>query len=329
MAEWSELKEAVEAYPDITVDYGEASQDVIENYWKWQTTKYVDVNGNLYPDAAEMFLLDNEITNGTSIIKFNPNSLLNGLTSIDGNYFEVFTDTGKVSITVEPDAFHGGEQYHGNIMFVANISIFNGETIDTIFHQFVAIGTSVDTDVSIAEFEDFGWELYFDSEYNNSILVYFKGNAHAVYISFSGDAIESRYPINSSESIPIKGISNTIYDFTFSLPGGGGGGGGGGSDQTTLVLSAVAGISGRHADPIQNINASHPATRTEIPQYGCGGFGGHGGAGGAGSSTVVIRKFTTGKADHVDQIAKVRRHGYGSGGGQGGRGGDGCILIFW
>lgn len=104
----------------------------------------------------------------------------------------------------------------------------------------------------------------------------------------------------------------------------------GGETQTTLVFKAYAGLSGRHCDPMQDTGfLHHPSARTELPAYGCGGYGGHGGGGGAGAGTVVIRKFTSGKADNVEQIAISMRHGYGSGGGAGGQGGDGCVLIFW
>ena len=104
----------------------------------------------------------------------------------------------------------------------------------------------------------------------------------------------------------------------------------GGETQTTLVFKAYAGLSGRHCDPMQDTGfLHHPSARTELPAYGCGGYGGHGGGGGAGAGTVVIRKFTSGNADNVEQIAISMRHGYGSGGAAGGQGGDVCVLIFW
>lgn len=111
---------------------------------------------------------------------------------------------------------------------------------------------------------------------------------------------------------------------TFTMESGGGGGG-----QSTLAFTAIAGLSGRHCDPLQDSLLYHPISRSEVPSYGSGGYGGHGGGGGAGAATVVIRKFSTAKADRVEQIAIPMRHGYGSGGGKGGKGGDGCIIIFW
>ena len=112
--------------------------------------------------------------------------------------------------------------------------------------------------------------------------------------------------------------------------GGGGGGGAGGGGSTVLRFTANGGISGRHCDLLNGSSSiGHPSARYEKPSYGSGGYGGHGGGGGAGAATVVIRKFTSGKADSVEQIAVACRHGYGSGGGQGGNGGNGCILVFW
>ena len=125
-------------------------------------------------------------------------------------------------------------------------------------------------------------------------------------------------------------INKESVNGTVTLSWVSGGGGGGVKPTTTLFFTATAGLSGRHCDPVENPGwLYHPAPRTEIPTYGCGGYGGHGGGGGAGAATVVIRKFETGRADSLTQTAITRRHGYGSGGGKGGKGGDGCILIFW
>lgn len=125
-------------------------------------------------------------------------------------------------------------------------------------------------------------------------------------------------------------IKKETVNGTVKLSWGSGGGGGGGKPTTTLIFTATAGLSGRHCDPIENTGWLYrPASRTEGPAYGSGGYGGHGGGGGAGASTAVIYRFSTNKANNLEQIAVARRHGYGSGGGQGGKGGDGCILIFW
>ena len=122
-------------------------------------------------------------------------------------------------------------------------------------------------------------------------------------------------------------ISVEAYTITFTKTASGGGGF---ENPITLVFTAAAGLSGRHCDPMHgDTNPNHPVARSEVPSYGSGGYGGHGGGGGAGAATVIIRKFASGKADQVQQIARTRRHGYGSGGGAGGKGGDGCIIIFW
>lgn len=98
----------------------------------------------------------------------------------------------------------------------------------------------------------------------------------------------------------------------------------------TLTLTAIAALSGRHNDPLDDTSYSYlPADNNTVKPYGCGGDGGHGGGGGGGASTMVVRKIATDKASHTEVVAHTKRHGYGSGGGKGGKGGDGCILVFW
>lgn len=98
----------------------------------------------------------------------------------------------------------------------------------------------------------------------------------------------------------------------------------------TLYLEVEGALSGRHNDPLHDTSYSYvPADKATVKPYGYGGDGGHGGGGGAGSSTVIMYKFATDKADSKEIIVKPKRHGYGSGGGKGGKGGDGCILIYY
>lgn len=103
-------------------------------------------------------------------------------------------------------------------------------------------------------------------------------------------------------------------------------------DPTTVLNLTVNGaLSGRHNDPL-NENADYsyiPDDQAKASGYGCGGNGGHGGGGGAGSSTIVVNRFATDRANIKNIVTKPKRHGYGSGGGKGGEGGDGCILIYY
>ncbi|MCR5089896.1 MAG: hypothetical protein K6C08_10330 [Oscillospiraceae bacterium] len=101
-------------------------------------------------------------------------------------------------------------------------------------------------------------------------------------------------------------------------------------ETTTLYLTINGALSGRHNDPIEDTSFSYvPMDKNTTPDYGCGGDGGSGGGGGAGASTVVVRRFATGRADSKDITALAKRHGYGSGGGKGGTGGDGIILVYY
>lgn len=103
-----------------------------------------------------------------------------------------------------------------------------------------------------------------------------------------------------------------------------------GDPNTTIHLTVIGALSGRHNDPLNDTSYSYtPADKSTIKPYGCGGDGGNGGGGGAGASTVVVRKFATDKASNKEILASAKRHGYGSGGGKGGTGGDGCILIYY
>ncbi len=98
----------------------------------------------------------------------------------------------------------------------------------------------------------------------------------------------------------------------------------------TLYLTVNGALSGRHNDPLEDTSYSYlPMDKNTTPDYGCGGDGGSGGGGGAGASTVVVRRFATGRADSKDITALAKRHGYGSGGGKGGSGGDGIILVYY
>lgn len=99
---------------------------------------------------------------------------------------------------------------------------------------------------------------------------------------------------------------------------------------TTLYLTVVGALSGRHNNPLQSPEFSYlPFEKETVKEYGCGGDGGNGGGGGAGASNVVVFKFATNEADHKDITTIAKRHGYGSGGGKGGKGGAGCILIYY
>ena len=138
------------------------------------------------------------------------------------------------------------------------------------------------------------------------------------------------YLLRGLDFLPKTGQPQSVR---FTMPGGGGGGGGGGTveppqPRPTLQFTARAGASGTHGDPYTGVFAV-PAPRTEVPTYGSGGYGGHGGGGGAGGATTIIRRFTSDKAEAIEQIAQTHPHGYASPGGQATKGGDGCILIFW
>ncbi len=103
-------------------------------------------------------------------------------------------------------------------------------------------------------------------------------------------------------------------------------------DETkTLYLTVRGALSGRHNDPVEAPGEYSylPMDKSTVPDYGCGGDGGSGGGGGAGASTVIVRRFATGRADSKDITALAKRHGYGSGGGKGGTGGDGIILVYY
>lgn len=171
------------------------------------------------------------------------------------------------------------------------------------------------------------WSFYPDPG-NTNYWVFDVESSWEYYVS--GDNDWTTYTGSQSGNWFFPKINKTTVNGTVTLSWVSGGGGGGEKPTTTLYFTATAGLSGRHCDPVENPGwLYHPAPRTEIPAYGCGGYGGHGGGGGAGAATVVIRKFETGRADSLTQTAITRRHGYGSGGGKGGKGGDGCILIFW
>lgn len=144
-----------------------------------------------------------------------------------------------------------------------------------------------------------------------------------------------------SQYFDIVGAEELVARFAIDLTTAGGGPGGGwdepgsvepepGELTHTLTLTAIAALSGRHNDPLNDTSYSYmPADNLTEKPYGCGGDGGYGGGGGGGASSMVVRQIVTDKASHVEYTTRTKRHGYGSGGGKGGKGGDGCILIFY
>lgn len=329
----------------ISIEYGESLTEVtISDYWNSQALQY---------DSVDAFLSGIGLTQGGTVtvnLNLCGDVLLANIGSSTPVHLQpatVFHENGgvdciengkivNVGVTGGPLRVEYGTnwasvyvEYFGYPLTVLTLKedSSNTSTLFAINESRVAFGTSGGTvDVTVDSID-----FFFAVNAEGKLCVCYRGSwteTRGVYSNPDKWTFVSRkFPSDGSFSYGVLNVKPDLgsSSITFTWDSGGGGG-----EQTTLVFTATAGLSGRHCDPVADPGwLYHPAPRTEVPAYGSGGYGGHGGGGGAGASTVVIYKFDSARADYVEQVAKIRRHGYGSGGGRGGKGGDGCILIFW
>lgn len=337
---------AVAAY-GISTDFGNATDRQIKNFWNSQSLKYMGVNWNGENANISKFITDFGITYGSKIT--HSYSLLGdiGLTESgqipyilqngDSIEFDYHGNPFNISLSQIIETVVGTEvETDGLIGIAATLSAIISTTGAQNQNKFLI---SISTRGKSIENAD-GWIKWHgeykkvNDRFTELVLYMDEAKLEISFVTSKGDIQKSYHTISDSFNIYSLYFDSAYFDSVLTITfdygsGEHGGGGEGGSGVSVLSFTAISGVSGRHADPFFLQKSTTPATRSEIPPYGCGGLGGHGGGGGAGSSTVVIRKFTSGKAESVDQIAIVKRHGYGSGGGQGGIGGDGCILVFW
>lgn len=329
----------------ISIEYGESLPEVtVSDYWNSQALQY---------DSVDAFLSGIGLSQGGTVtvnLNLCGDVLLANIGSSSPVYLQpatVFHENGgvdcmengkivNVGVTGGPlRVDHGSSwasvyvEYFKYPLTVLTLKEDSSDTttllpINESRMAFGSIGGTVDVTVDSIDF-------FFAVNAEGKLCVCYRGSwteTSGLYSNPDKWTVASyKSPSDGSFSYGVLNVKPDLgaSSITFTWESGGGGG-----EQTTLVFTATAGLSGRHCDPMHgDTNPNHPVARSEVPSYGSGGYGGHGGGGGAGAATVIIRKFASGKADQVQQVARTRRHGYGSGGGAGGKGGDGCIIIFW